>query len=151
MSVKRECENCGEMFKLQTGNEFFCLPCELAIKAMEPPGHLKDMRWVYEGKEPQTASQQAMKKLMEESTAGFLDRLSRFDDQYRQAVAKQMPQKKVVEAPSWDGKGECPTCKRGSQVLDADTEACVRKATEWLVQRKKAEESNAAGGETQQV
>lgn len=131
--AKRECENCGNDFKLQTGQEEYCLPCEMAIRAMEPPQHLKDIRWVYEGNKPVTPSQKLVADMMEKNPHNFLERLTRLEDEYRKQVAKGMPEKKV--ALHWDGKGTCPTCNRGVHAVDKSVQACLDKAEGWLVNR----------------
>ncbi len=136
--AKRECGNCGVDFKLHTGNEAFCLPCEMLIQAVEPPQHLKDARWAYQGHQPRTPGEKMMSDLMEKNAHNFLERLTRLEDQYREKVVGKLPDKRAAQ--TWDGKGTCPTCQRGVAGVDKSTEACLQKAEQWLEQRARETE-----------
>lgn len=141
MKEKRSCGNCGAEF-LAAPKEFFCFPCELVIRAVEPPQVLKDMRAVYAGGSGTSISEAAMKKLLETDVIKFMDRLTKLEDQYRAACVNwEKARRMKAGAEKWDGEGVCPSCGRGSAmevVKDASTGAIIGKVEQWMEKRADA-------------
>ncbi len=139
MAEKRNCAECGTVF-VPAGPDAryaWCFPCELAIRAVEPPEHLKDMRHVYENRPAVTEGQRRMKTLFDADVLKFVDRLTKATDMYQAQVVKwkaaQVRAAPTATAPvEWDGRGECSSCHRGPMVSDASTLKCVEKVEKWM-------------------
>src|ERR1017187_3369109 len=46
-------------------------------------------------------------------------------------LARHAPKVQAIARSEWDGKGECPTCKRGPEEVVSDGE-CLAKVKKWL-------------------
>lgn len=135
---KRDCANCGSAF-MAGPTEHYCFPCEILIRAVEPPEILRDMRAIYSGGPGTSISQAAMKKLLDTDIIKFMDRLTKLEDQYRAAAIKWEQTRKMKDgAVKWDGEGVCPGCGRGTLaevVKDASTGALIGKVEQWVRKR----------------
>lgn len=90
------CESCGRPANvLSTG---MCVPCELEIRAREPPEFLKDMRHVYAGWPADTQAKVMLKGIMDNNPKEFLLQLRGAEREYK-AHMKALAEIEASRAP----------------------------------------------------
>lgn len=90
MQENKVCQNCGKEFLAGPG-EAFCMPCEMAIQAVEPPQYLRDLRSVYDGTAQGTPGQLVLSNLLAKNPKEFLAQLKQSEKEWRQKVEKANP------------------------------------------------------------
>lgn len=77
-----KCINCGKDSVEQT-----CIPCEIEIRAQQPPQVLVDLRYIYEGGEAKTGPQRTLAGLKAQNPREFLIQLRGAEKDWRLAIA----------------------------------------------------------------
>lgn len=129
----RQCYNCGKEFG-GAGDEAWCTPCEMEIRARERPEFLKDLEHVRAGHPPQNDFQRAMHVLLHKRPQDFVAKLVAAQKDY-DAKMVALAQAEVVKASS---PGEIPAQVKdeGSERVEELIERLLKEAGEIPTQVK---------------
>lgn len=100
-----------------------------------PSRMLLDYEWVYEHpKEPERAPPEervlrGLREHYQKNAAKFLETLNKMQVAFWEAQAVA-----AGKSAEWDGKGRCPTCKRGAEGRDEGSERAMTSLRQFIVE-----------------